>query len=317
MLQLLKQSQTASPLLFWLGLSGTSSAATGLTPTVTLSKAGSAFAAAAGAVSEVGNGWYAVAANATDTNTLGTLKLHATATGADSADVSYQVVGFDPTSAWNSTVPATTSAVAAAVWRDQTSSADFTSVGSIGKFVANPATPAAAPTTSAIAAAVWRDQTSSADFTSVGSIGKFVANPASPAAAPTTSAIAAAVWRDQTSSADFATVGTIGNQVASITLPAIAAAATLEGTGPVAISSDTGGSGNLAYQTSQGTPIGGANVLIYNVSDWPHNPGNVQAQTTTQLDGSWGPLYVSHGTFVAVFTKIGVGGPDASASFTV
>ena len=58
-------------------------------------------------------------------------------------------------------------------------------------------------------------------------------------------------------------------------------------------------------------------MLIYNVSDWPHNPGNVQAQTTTQLDGSWGPLYVSHGTFVAVFTKIGVGGPDASASFTV
>lgn len=68
---------------------------TGLTPTVTLSKSGSAFAAPAGAVTEIANGWYKVAANATDTNTLGPLILHATGTAADPVDVEYAVVAYD------------------------------------------------------------------------------------------------------------------------------------------------------------------------------------------------------------------------------
>jgi hypothetical protein len=72
------------------------SAKTGLTPTVTLSKSGAAFAAPAGAVTEVGSGWYKVAGNATDTGTLGPLVLHATATGADPVDVEFEVVAFDP-----------------------------------------------------------------------------------------------------------------------------------------------------------------------------------------------------------------------------
>lgn len=69
---------------------------TGLSPTVTLSKAGGSFASPAGSVSEVGNGWYKVAGNATDTGTLGPLVLHATATGADPFDREYDVVEFDP-----------------------------------------------------------------------------------------------------------------------------------------------------------------------------------------------------------------------------
>jgi hypothetical protein len=72
------------------------SAKTGLSPTVTLSKNGAAFASPAGAVSEVGNGWYKLAANATDRNTLGQLLLHATATGADPTDDSCLIVAFDP-----------------------------------------------------------------------------------------------------------------------------------------------------------------------------------------------------------------------------
>ena len=90
---LLKQNQTSRPLLFLL-LSSTDhvSAVTGVTPTVTLSKNGGAFAAPAGAVTEVGNGWYAVAGNATDENTLGPLLLHATGTGADPCDVQFEVV---------------------------------------------------------------------------------------------------------------------------------------------------------------------------------------------------------------------------------
>lgn len=89
----LKLSSTARPLLF-LMLSETDhvTGVTGLSPTVTLSKNGGAFASPAGAVTEVGNGWYKVAGNATDTATLGPLLLHATGTGADPCDVVYDVV---------------------------------------------------------------------------------------------------------------------------------------------------------------------------------------------------------------------------------
>ena len=97
-----KQSTTAYPLVFFMVDSADHiTGKTGLTVTVTLSKAGGAFAAASGAVSEIGNGWYKVAGNATDTNTLGALALHATATGADALDVLYEVVAFDPQSATN------------------------------------------------------------------------------------------------------------------------------------------------------------------------------------------------------------------------
>jgi hypothetical protein len=95
--RLLKQSSTAQPLMF-LMVDSTDhiTAKTGLSPTVTLSKAGGAFASPAGAVTEVGSGWYKVAGNATDTATLGPLVLHATGTGADPADVEFAVVAFDP-----------------------------------------------------------------------------------------------------------------------------------------------------------------------------------------------------------------------------
>ena len=69
---------------------------TGLTPTVTLSKNGGAFAGAAGAVSEISNGWYSLAGNATDRETLGELLVHATATGADPVDIQYAIVEYDP-----------------------------------------------------------------------------------------------------------------------------------------------------------------------------------------------------------------------------
>lgn len=56
--------------------------AIGATPTVTISKAGGTMAAPAGAVSEIGGGFYKVARNASDVNTLGLLALAATASGA-------------------------------------------------------------------------------------------------------------------------------------------------------------------------------------------------------------------------------------------
>jgi hypothetical protein len=92
-----KQSSAVFPLLF-LMLDSTDhiSPKTGLTPTVTLSKNGATFAAPSGAVTEIANGWYKVAANATDSNTLGPLILHATATGADPTDAFFEVVAYDP-----------------------------------------------------------------------------------------------------------------------------------------------------------------------------------------------------------------------------
>jgi hypothetical protein len=96
----LKQSSTAHPLLFLLIASTDHlTGKTGATPTVTLSKDGAAFASPLGAVTELANGWYAVAGNATDTNTAGQLLLHATATGADPTDEVYRVVAYDPDNA--------------------------------------------------------------------------------------------------------------------------------------------------------------------------------------------------------------------------
>lgn len=64
---------------------------TGLTCTVNLSKAGGAFGAAGGTITEVANGWYKIALTTTDTNTLGDLAYYITATGADDTDFSDQV----------------------------------------------------------------------------------------------------------------------------------------------------------------------------------------------------------------------------------
>lgn len=97
-----KQSQTAQPLLFLMvDSSDHVSAKTGLSPTVTISKNGGAFASPSGAVTEIGSGWYKVAGNATDTNTLGPLLLHATGSGADPTDDRYDVVAYDPQAATN------------------------------------------------------------------------------------------------------------------------------------------------------------------------------------------------------------------------
>jgi len=69
---------------------------TGLSPSVSISKVGGTFATAGGTVSEVGSGWYKIALTATDTNTLGDLAYHITATGADPTDFVDQVIAVNP-----------------------------------------------------------------------------------------------------------------------------------------------------------------------------------------------------------------------------
>ncbi|OQW51348.1 MAG: hypothetical protein A4C66_13990 [Nitrospira sp. HN-bin3] len=94
----IKQSTASYPLLFFMTDSTDHiTGKTGLSPTVTLSKNGGSFASPSGAVSEIASGWYKVAANATDSNTLGPLTLHATGTGADPFDgIVANIVAVDP-----------------------------------------------------------------------------------------------------------------------------------------------------------------------------------------------------------------------------
>lgn len=66
------------------------------TITVTISKNGGAFAAPAGAISWVGNGFYAIAANATDGNTLGPIIVNATVATADPFNDEFMVVSYNP-----------------------------------------------------------------------------------------------------------------------------------------------------------------------------------------------------------------------------
>lgn len=94
-----KQSTTTYPINFLLVSSAdhiTAVTGLGAAPVVTLSKNGAAFGAAIGAVSEIGSGWYSLAGNATDRNTLGELLMHATGAGADAWDGQYEIVPQDP-----------------------------------------------------------------------------------------------------------------------------------------------------------------------------------------------------------------------------
>lgn len=70
------------------------SPATGKTVTVNLSKAGATFAAAAGTVTEIGNGWYKCAFTTADTGTLGDISINATATACDPTDSREQIVSW-------------------------------------------------------------------------------------------------------------------------------------------------------------------------------------------------------------------------------
>jgi hypothetical protein len=68
----------------------------GASPVVTISKNGAAFAAAAGAITEVGSGWYAWAGHASDRSALGELAVHITASGADPVDFKLEIVPWNP-----------------------------------------------------------------------------------------------------------------------------------------------------------------------------------------------------------------------------
>ena len=91
------RNNTTKPLTFLMVLTSDHiTGATGVTPTVTISKNGGAFTSPAGTVSEIGSGLYALSANPVDANTLGPLLLHATAAACDPRDDTFDVVNYNP-----------------------------------------------------------------------------------------------------------------------------------------------------------------------------------------------------------------------------
>lgn len=56
---------------------------TGLTPTITVSKDGGAFASATNSAAEIANGWYSITLTTAETNTVGPIILKATGSGAN------------------------------------------------------------------------------------------------------------------------------------------------------------------------------------------------------------------------------------------
>ncbi len=88
-------TSTSRVAMLKLFLTGTTTAATGKTLAIVLSKAGGAFAnpnAGATNATEVSNGWYKVTLDTTDTATLGDLVVRGTASGCDDAERIFGVV---------------------------------------------------------------------------------------------------------------------------------------------------------------------------------------------------------------------------------
>ncbi|MDP9175421.1 MAG: hypothetical protein M3O30_16385 [Planctomycetota bacterium] len=90
------------------------------------------------------------------------------------------------------------------------------------------------------------------------------------------------------------------------------------GSGAIPLNQNTGGTDNLRYIDTHGNGIANATILIYQATDWPTNPTNVQSSSATGPDGRWAtPAFVNPGTYIAVFFKLGADTPTASAPFTV
>lgn len=101
---ILTQSEATAGQATWafhLAKSADSTDATGLTPVLTISKAGGAFAAvnAGTAITELTNGWYKVVHNAADLDTLGCLAYRIAVATADTINAAHQVTALDTNTA--------------------------------------------------------------------------------------------------------------------------------------------------------------------------------------------------------------------------
>lgn len=95
-MRVLKQSTARNILVFMTDSSDHITGKTGLTLTITASKAGAAFASISPVVTERTSGWYQIALTTSHTDTLGDFALHITGSSADAADIMMQIVAYDP-----------------------------------------------------------------------------------------------------------------------------------------------------------------------------------------------------------------------------
>lgn len=88
----LKQSTATNRMVLMVDSADHVTGKTGLSLTITSSKAGGAFASTTPTVTERGSGWYSLALATSDTDTVGDLVLHVTGAGADPTDLRHNVV---------------------------------------------------------------------------------------------------------------------------------------------------------------------------------------------------------------------------------
>lgn len=201
---ILKQSTTYNRMFLLVQSADHISALTGATPAVTISKNSGAFAAAGGTVTEIANGWYNVAFTTTDTNTLGDLAVHVTATSGDPTDFADQVcanilgdtlpanttqlAGQTVTAAAGVTFPSSVASPTNITAGTITTVTNLTNAPTAGDFTStmktslNASTPASVTgavgsvtglTNATIATAIWTD-TTAGDFTTLTSPGKII-----------------------------------------------------------------------------------------------------------------------------------------------
>ena len=283
----IQQNQTAQPLLFLLVSSADHiSPVTGVTPTVALSKNGGSFASPSGAVSELANGWYKIAGNATDASTLGPLVLHATATGADPTDDRFDVVAYNPQDATRLGLTALPNANAGANGGLPTGNAS----GQVTVATNNDKTGYAL--TNAYDAA--KTAASSADYTAAraakldnldAAVTSRLAG-ASYSAPPSAASVADAVWDEAT--ADHAATGTTGKALAN----AGSAADPLTNTVPGTYASGTAGAalgriGSGQVTTTSPVAVSG-DVTIVRGDDY--NAADGRALDWTDVSAAWPDL---------------------------
>lgn len=156
----IKQSTAYTRLFKMISSTDHLSLKTAASPVVNLSKAGAAFGAAGGTITEIANGWYKIALTTTDTNTLGDLAFYITGTGADDTDFADQVCA----NILGDTLPASLSGT-------QT----FNMTGNITGTLSTCTTVTNQLTAAQIATGVWTD-TTAGDFTTALSVGKSLMN---------------------------------------------------------------------------------------------------------------------------------------------
>ena len=101
-------------------------------------------------------------------------------------------------------------------------------------------------------------------------------------------------------------VGTFDPSTDSLEAVSTAVAGITGTAGDTEVTSDTGGSGALAYKTSLGAGIGGATVTVYPTSEYNAGTYSAVTSTTTRDDGSWGPIYLNNDVqYTLVFRKTG------------